>query len=247
MSRPSGRFSLHIRPLGELIDMYHAHEATERRDKVFALLGMSSDDPDAIGIFPNYKIPWRQLFQQLVKFLLGGEVSVKTWAETEMAVIEGKGVALGKVSSNHYGRQQVVITQKGASRHLGPEGRRTVQASAKSIQAGDIVYLLRGASRPIIIRPCKDYFSIVVIAAPLEVTGTKITGTENGQPRNLLLVWDWEAFQGDLRGRKYGTILRSQAAGHLGRESHFDKTNRLLNTVLILEDVEEYEEAEVRL
>jgi hypothetical protein len=41
----SGRVSLGIRPLGELIDMYHTYKATDRRDKVFALLGMSSDVP----------------------------------------------------------------------------------------------------------------------------------------------------------------------------------------------------------
>lgn len=40
----SGRFSLDIRPLGELIDMYHTHEATKLHDKVYALLGMSSNN-----------------------------------------------------------------------------------------------------------------------------------------------------------------------------------------------------------
>ncbi len=41
----SGSFSLDICPLSELVDMYHNRKATERRDKVYALLGMSSDDP----------------------------------------------------------------------------------------------------------------------------------------------------------------------------------------------------------
>jgi hypothetical protein len=53
---PSGGVSLGIHPLGELIDMYHTHKATERRDKVFALLGMSSDDPSAARLLPNYEI-----------------------------------------------------------------------------------------------------------------------------------------------------------------------------------------------
>ncbi|RYO85518.1 hypothetical protein DL766_005733 [Monosporascus sp. MC13-8B] len=77
----SGRFSLGMRSLGELIDMYHTHEATERHDRIFALLGMASDDLNGSGILPNYEIPWELLFQRLVKFLLGGEVSVKTWVE----------------------------------------------------------------------------------------------------------------------------------------------------------------------
>ncbi|KAH7309925.1 hypothetical protein B0I35DRAFT_453508 [Stachybotrys elegans] len=45
----SGRFSLGIRPLGELMDMYHTREAADRRDKVYALLGMSLDDPNIRG------------------------------------------------------------------------------------------------------------------------------------------------------------------------------------------------------
>ncbi|EGO53704.1 hypothetical protein NEUTE1DRAFT_115485 [Neurospora tetrasperma FGSC 2508] len=42
-------FSLDIRPLGELVEMYHTREATDRCDKVYALLGMSSDNPTAAG------------------------------------------------------------------------------------------------------------------------------------------------------------------------------------------------------
>ncbi|RYP20480.1 hypothetical protein DL767_009434 [Monosporascus sp. MG133] len=86
----------------ELIDMYHTYEATERHDKVFALLGMSSDDPSDVehaGLSPDYGIPWGKLLKQLVRFFLGGQVSVYTWPNREMAIIEGKGYVLGKVSS----------------------------------------------------------------------------------------------------------------------------------------------------
>ena len=40
----SGRFSLYICLLSELIYMYHTCKASECYDKVYALLGMSSDD-----------------------------------------------------------------------------------------------------------------------------------------------------------------------------------------------------------
>ncbi|RYP14835.1 hypothetical protein DL767_010375 [Monosporascus sp. MG133] len=246
VSRSSGRFSLSIRSLGELIDMYHTHEATKRHDKVFALLGMSSDDPGAAGILPNYKIPWREFLQQLIKFLLGGDVSVKSWAETEMAVIESKGLVLGKASSegesDSNNRQQVRITLKDAYGQLGPETPRTLHPSAKSIQAGDLVCLLRGASKPTIIRPCKDHFSVVVIAAPLE----GIT-MESGERHDILLLWDWETLRPDLQDREYETVLRSREAGHPGREGHLDKLYRLWNTALILEDAEEHKKAEERL
>ncbi|KAK3347206.1 hypothetical protein B0T25DRAFT_461168, partial [Lasiosphaeria hispida] len=47
---PSGRSSVAIRPLSELVDMFHARKATDRRDKVYALLGISLDDPSEAGL-----------------------------------------------------------------------------------------------------------------------------------------------------------------------------------------------------
>jgi hypothetical protein len=46
-----------IYSLGQLVDMYHAHEATRRHDKVYTLLGMSSDDLNAASLNPDYKVP----------------------------------------------------------------------------------------------------------------------------------------------------------------------------------------------
>ncbi|CAH0055778.1 unnamed protein product [Clonostachys solani] len=53
----SGRFSLDIRPLSELVDMYHTRKATNPLDKIYALLGISSDNHDDLnkaGLLPNY-------------------------------------------------------------------------------------------------------------------------------------------------------------------------------------------------
>ncbi|RYP48229.1 hypothetical protein DL768_005836 [Monosporascus sp. mg162] len=151
---PSGRVSLDIRPLSELIDMYHAHEATERHDKVFALLGMSSDDPSAAaaaGLSPDYDIPWAELLRRLVKFFLGGQVSVYALPNGETAIIESKGCVLGRVSS--VDGQRVGITPTDTSRDLWLQKEWSLQPSAKSIRADDVVCLLDGASTPTIIRP----------------------------------------------------------------------------------------------
>ena len=77
--------------------MYHTHKATKRHDKVYALLGMSSDDLSKAGLLPNYGLPWKELLQRLAKFLLYEKVSVETWGDKEMAVIKSKGCVLGKV------------------------------------------------------------------------------------------------------------------------------------------------------
>jgi hypothetical protein len=53
---------LAIRPLGELLDMFYTYEATERHDKVYALLGMSSDTLNAADLLPDYKVLWKEVF-----------------------------------------------------------------------------------------------------------------------------------------------------------------------------------------
>jgi hypothetical protein len=73
----SGRVSQNICPLGELIDMYHTHEATWRHDKAYALLGMSSDDLSKANLSPDYKVPWKDLFEALTRFLLCKEIFVE--------------------------------------------------------------------------------------------------------------------------------------------------------------------------
>ena len=104
--------------------MYHTRKATLRHDKVYALLGMSSDDLSTAGLLPDYTVSWEQPFQNLIKFLLYKEVSVKVWGEREIAVIKSRGAILGWVSlvendSAWYDRQNVVITFENPSGHLG--------------------------------------------------------------------------------------------------------------------------------
>ncbi|KAF2190357.1 hypothetical protein K469DRAFT_760273 [Zopfia rhizophila CBS 207.26] len=109
--------------LGELIDMYHTREATKRHDKVYTLLGMSSDDLSAAGLTPNYTVPCKTLLQQLVKSVLCKEVFVGTWDEKEIAIIKSKGSILGQASSvesdsTRYDRQHVKIVFKNTPRSL---------------------------------------------------------------------------------------------------------------------------------
>ena len=78
--------------------MYHAHEATKPHDKIYALLGMCSDEFKGTGLEPNYSVPWRTLIQSLVKFLFDSQAFVATY-DNKMAAIKAKGRVLGKVSS----------------------------------------------------------------------------------------------------------------------------------------------------
>ncbi|KAH6714755.1 hypothetical protein BKA61DRAFT_643463 [Leptodontidium sp. MPI-SDFR-AT-0119] len=185
-------FSLNIRSLAELIDMFHARKATDPRDKVYALLGISSNDPKKAGLQPDYEISWEELFQQLVKFVLGKEVFVET--SSQRAVIKSKGCILGQVSSvTSDDKQNMFITSKNAAWHLGDKMEWTLQASAKSIREYNIVCLLQGASKPTIIRQCKDHFAVVVIAATPLNKGRSFGLSELSKsmayfPRDFLLV-----------------------------------------------------------
>ncbi|PTB38098.1 hypothetical protein M441DRAFT_82310 [Trichoderma asperellum CBS 433.97] len=165
----SDRFSLDIRPLGTLVDMYHNHKAKDWRDKIYALLGMSSDIPT--DLLPNYNNPWTDLFRRLIHSIVGEQASVQTWDNKQVAVIKHMGCVLGNVSSvsstgDWDGRLDVRVRTWALST---PDWMLsywdwTLQASANSIKENDIVCLLQGASKPTIIRSCQDYGVIVAIA-----------------------------------------------------------------------------------
>ena len=79
--------------------MFHTRKATDIRDKVYALLGMSRDDPYEASLLPDFEVSWAELFQQLVKFVLGKDVSVETSDHSQRAVIKSKGCVLGHICS----------------------------------------------------------------------------------------------------------------------------------------------------
>jgi hypothetical protein len=262
----SGRSSLDICPLGELMDMYHSHEATKRHDKVYALLGMSSDDLSKVDLLPDYGVPWEELLQRLAKFLLPEKISVETWQGREIVVIKGKGGIFGKVTSvqgdmAQDDRQGITVTYKNAPGHPGSMGKWsahwTLQVSAKPIRKGDLICLLQGALKPTIIRLRRDYFDIIIIAAtPSEnikadyehIEWPKLSALREFVHRDFLLVWDWEDSLEELQyEEEYDTSTRTSSwvleHPKTEPESHLDRATRTWNVALILEDLKEYGKA----
>ncbi|KPA35268.1 het-protein, partial [Fusarium langsethiae] len=251
-SRP-GRFSLDIHHLGVLVDMYHTRQATERRDKVYALLGMSSDNPSIAGLSANYEISWGCLFRKLINFLFPERASVDTWDDRETAVIRGKGRVLGQVSSverdiDREDRQNVGITWGQASGYRGPDSPWTLQASAKSVQEGDVVCLLQGASSPTIIRLCNDYWAVIMISVPppdglqgaSSDTKSRLLRSIRTFPHDFLLVWNWDMYPDESQdGEDYehfmGTLVSKCSKTEL--EYCLDKVTRLWNTGVALQDM----------
>ncbi|KAH8680097.1 heterokaryon incompatibility protein-domain-containing protein, partial [Tricladium varicosporioides] len=241
-----GKFSLNIRSLAELLDMFHTRKATDLHDKVYALLGMSSDDPGKAGLQPNYEILWEKLFEDLVKFILGNDIFLLTWDSEEKALIKSKGCVLGKVLSvrnNNIENVNITFTSSNAAWRLGEKIEWILHASAKSIRERDIICLLQGALKPTIIRPYHDRFVIIIIAVtPLKESGSfqqlELPKLITYFPRDFLLVWDWEQLQEESQDRE-----ESKSRVFLDSASY----KAIWNVALILEDVKENQIAEKRL
>ncbi|TGO43697.1 hypothetical protein BCON_1056g00010 [Botryotinia convoluta] len=252
----SERFSLNIRSLAELIDMFHTRQATDSRDKVYALLGMSSADSEKAGLQPDYNTSWEELFQQLVKFILGKDISVKI--SSQRAVIQCKGCILGQVSSvRRDDRQNLTITSRNTACNLGGTIEWTLQASAKPIHENDIICLLYGASKPTIIRLCKDHFSVIVIAATPLNKGSSSEWSKLSQStakflREFLLVWNWENSYENLQDpEEYRTLIKTYSQVLLSSKAEFggylNEAIRLWNDIAILDDLKEHDKADERL
>ncbi|KAK3340829.1 heterokaryon incompatibility protein-domain-containing protein, partial [Neurospora tetraspora] len=259
----SDNFSLDIRPLGELIEMYHTREATDRRDKVYALLGMSSDNPTAAGLFADYKISWKQLFNKLIHFFLSELVSVVGLSDDkENAVIEGKGCILGEVSSvkrnaTWEDRQDVAITWSNVLSYICVKEAWgscwTLPTTVKSVQKGDVVCLLQGASRPTILRSYNDHWAVIMIAVSpagdSQATTGDIKWSELLQPitvfpHNFRLIWDWDINankQQDKNNYDYFASIPEHSKTEL--EGCRNVATRIRNVRLALQEVKQYEVA----
>ncbi|KAF7874621.1 uncharacterized protein EAF02_008598 [Botrytis sinoallii] len=255
--RSSGALSL-----GSLVDMYHTRMATNRHDKVYALLSMSSDSPNLAGLSPDYKITWSALLKRLVQFVLSKKVFVKTWESKEMVLIESKGYVLGHVisidvDSTRYERQciNIKLNSQPKSVHYDKKysTRWFLQASAKSIRQGDLVCLLQGALKPSIIRAYKDHFTIIVIAVTLQEHTRKKRGhvksrhtlaSRQESPRDFLLIWNWEQVPDNFQSQEEyeGTIERyTSIPEYLKTDTH--RALNSINVAVALADTKNYEYA----
>ncbi|KAE8358705.1 heterokaryon incompatibility protein-domain-containing protein [Aspergillus caelatus] len=259
--RPGTTSSSGTLSLGELIDMYHARAATKKHDKVYALLGMSSDTP----LLPDYKLPWSAVLQQVITYIFSGKPSVRIWPQQDLALIQSRGHILGqrlevKSDESQNDRQkvrienialQLVVTRRGDNRST-LFGRNiqgtiwTLHVSAKPIQKGDIVCLLEGASKPSIIRPYKDYLSLIVTSAtPLqkeegeswdEVFET--LHSRHSPIRDMSLLWDWEtSYTNSENLHELEAPMESHDTVPESSGMDFEENKRFDNLALIVRDI----------
>ncbi|RDW57321.1 hypothetical protein BP5796_12771 [Coleophoma crateriformis] len=229
--------SLNIRTLVELIDMFRTRHASDVRDKVYALLGMASDDPVKAGLQPDYNILWEELFRNLVRLILGKHASVETGCDKDRPLIKSKGSVVGQVAWVRTDKKlnvNIGFTSQNIAWYPGKQMDWTLLASAEAIRDGDVICFLQGASQPTVIRLYRDYFEIIMISVtPLrerEVSKqSELRECLTFFPRDFLLAWDW------IQAPKE---LRDQGESN---SSLFDKSTRTWNIALILGDLNEVE------
>ncbi|KAF7541472.1 hypothetical protein G7054_g545 [Neopestalotiopsis clavispora] len=236
-----GGFTLGIRPLADLIGMFHTRQATDRRDKVYALLGMRSDLSGVSDLMPDYNLSWRELFRKLVKALLSHRTNVTTWESQNIAVIQSSGYVLGHVHLVYHASDREIMEVRTPWAMFGR--RRGISLPIESTSApvldGDIICLLDGAAKPTIIRLCGNQSVIVRIS--VDLMGNTINYHESIQddemvprlPRSFFLIWDWER-----------TATSTHGQGYYGDLFKVDETFHKSQLALILWDSGSFERAE---
>ncbi|KAH8893202.1 hypothetical protein GQ53DRAFT_592027, partial [Thozetella sp. PMI_491] len=246
------RFSLNLHPLVELVNMYHTYKATDPRDKVYALLGMSSDDPSTTGLLANYETPWKEVFRKLINFCLSNQVSVDTWDDKEVAVIQGKGCVLGRVDSvkrdtTRDDGQSIGITWKNTPSDFGPKKKRTsyftFPALASQVQVGDAVCLLRGASNPIIVRPCNDFSTVAMISVPQTENLQQQWASTTAFPTHFLLLWDLNPSLDNWQDRAVYKSFMSSRQVPIESKFYLGDATRLWGFGIFLKEMGRHKEA----
>ena len=266
----SGRTSLETNTLAELIDMYHTHEATERHDKIFALLGMSSNDLTAAGLSPDYSVPWAKVFMNVLHFVFDKLFPIKVLGDGDLAIVKAKGHAMGKVclverNGSWNDKQEVEVAFWNETTKSRDRVRMTFWTSAKPILEGDLICIFEDILEPMILRACKDYFKIIKIAAlPHEAhfesyweysedglfknsgyTQWAECGKAIKLPlRDFLLVWDWGMIEKNFQHQEFKDLESKWCETQTGLA---EKAERLSNVALILAESEDFVHAKERI
>jgi ankyrin repeat protein len=239
--------------------MYHSHEASLQHDKIYALLGLSSDAMNDTSLSPNYDLDWKKLFETLVGFVLYKGIQVGPSPNKEHTLIRGAAYILGSVRSAEFdhranGEQDVQVewrNVKDTTKYAWMSCNFwTLRPSTKPVLTGDVICLFREASQPIIIRICKDDCFVIRIA-PTPPSGISFATNRRDlgatpmewskfeemaqllPARSIQCIWDW------------GTLPE-----RLQKEREFEKSkvdsrvvSGILNSVLILGEAGAHDEA----
>jgi hypothetical protein len=244
-----------VSSLGGLLDSFHLHEATDQRDKIFAILGMCS--PETIGTLePDYTKPWTTIWANAIEQILGPRTTITTWAESKQACMTVSGYILDSlVVENSTGFKMYPFLFFAKGHPLSNAESASLAAvwgeepRCRAIQTGDILFQPIDAAQPVVIRACEGHFDIVAIAlsSPLELTAQSfsgdssidwqelLAGLKHGQ-RQLTLIWDWELGESDSRHCHHRLLSPSSS----GIDKHPTQQSMIYNCIRSLASVRYY-------
>jgi hypothetical protein len=251
--------SFDILPLGQLLEMFQNYEATDRRDRVYALLGLSSDNHISPGMRPDYQRSWSSLFKDVVAHVLGPTANVATWDHREKAAITCMGCPLGTVLIGRTDDEHEITVSSPIYRTAhGPGTYWTatwaVPAYAHKIRDGDLLCFLEGARHPSLLRLCKDHYDIVLISlqpppgvridvhpSTLDLEAQLVPWDNFLQcipnfPRKVVMIWDWlpdDQRSTDSHDALFDGDLQTTVTLPTAQE-------RLFNTARILDDLQDH-------
>ncbi|KAK4665478.1 hypothetical protein QC763_402140 [Podospora pseudopauciseta] len=245
------KYQLHSRgvfSMGELLDMYRSCRATLQHDKIYALLGLSLDGLDAPALQPDYSLPWHEVFQRATAHIFGASCTVKTWPESHTAVITGKCLFLGQITSvdqdNNHGDGQVHVwvhcTTAAQSLGYGEHGWDwAFPPFSESVREGDIVCHLQGAARPSIVRLCQDHFTVIKTSAPSASPGEPDRQSNPSEDHLSNIALTFTIPPGSSNNSYYDEAEQSTELLTITPSYHEDpstETKRLHDTAALLED-----------
>ncbi|KAK4118825.1 hypothetical protein N657DRAFT_326476 [Parathielavia appendiculata] len=246
--------------------MYHTREASDSRDKVYALLGMSSDRQQYPQLLPDYRTSLGDLLRTFINSVVSEQLEVTTWDDEEFCVIEGRGYVAGVVSVVQsdrmmHDRQRIDVSLIVGSTQRAQETRWTLPPLAKQIRSSDLICILQDASTPTIIMPHADYCEVIAISVPMGIGEQWPPGFGNvhvdpmnlsttGIPYNLLLSWDrkMSGQNGEAEAVDFASLVRKQLPKHSQKTEVQDwvkGVTRWQNTGRLVGDLNEWEDAQL--
>ena len=140
--------------------MFLSHEATDRRDKVYGLLGMCSDPHMTATLQSDYSLGWKELFEKLVWVPVGCQ-DVTVSREQQLAFVCTNGFVLGTVDNNidtggfWSGWQCVYIKLANTIRHRWHHQTPNYLNCLfrNRVETHDLICLLHDKSRIVVVRP----------------------------------------------------------------------------------------------
>lgn len=187
-------------PILELIECFRTWDATKPVDKVFALLGFSSDTADARELQPNYAMPQDVLAQNLIRLAFRNCIIAPQSEKKDEVAFEVEGLLLGTISgkSSGYGKRAWSFNATPSDSKLPNENFNSVAfelfqtpweiriLNERRLQFGSSVVLLRGATRPTVLCYREGQYTVEMLATPEPFMTRYETGDgENGWPSAL--------------------------------------------------------------